>query len=500
MPESEAMLMIRPSPAVRMEVNAARRHRNEPGRVAPSVSCQMSHVVSPNGADVSTPAAQTRAAIRPVCAAAANSRSTSSTLLTSVGTGVAWPPAARMPLATLARASRSRAASTTCAPAPARASAVAAPIPRLAPVTIATRPASQCPRSLIDCRSCTPADGSPVELFVSIQTPFQVEMLFGMLAARRARDLGRPPDAICGRLDLIWRDQEAGYAVHDYLAESTPFVRHDRSPARLSVRGSHAERLVPPCRADNDRCAGHCRPHRGSRHSLMHRHAWRITPGVDLFSCVLGVVDVAIDVDPGPGRLSDVDRLGGSLLGTQPACENSAVPGRLRPGDGTRRHIWREDRVDSADPAPGARLECGHAGHGRRQTAPGCLTKRCRDRRVRWQVKRVHDGHVQPCSETNRRGVEGVIVDNVIPGLPDNRVGPGKGRRGRDRVAVRWSGSSVHGGCQRSRIDPGIDDRGPWYLRTRGGVDMYLVTSADQAARKVGHEGLRASALRFADG
>src|ERR1017187_3250463 len=246
MPESEAMLTIRPSPAVRMAVNAARQHRNEPVRLTPSVSAQISGVVSANGADVSTPAAQTRAARGPVRAAAANSRSTSSTLLTSVGTGVAWPPAAWMPLATLARASRSRAARTTCAPAPARASAVAAPIPRLAPVTIATRPASQCPRSPIDCRSRTPADGSPVELLVSIQTPFQVEMPFGMLAARRARDLGRPPDAICGRVDVIWRDQEAGHAIHDNLAESTAFERHDRSPARLSVSSSHAERLVPP--------------------------------------------------------------------------------------------------------------------------------------------------------------------------------------------------------------------------------------------------------------
>ncbi len=46
-------------------------------------------MVSPNGADVSTAAAQTRAVRPPLCAAVANSRSTSSILLTSVGTGVA---------------------------------------------------------------------------------------------------------------------------------------------------------------------------------------------------------------------------------------------------------------------------------------------------------------------------------------------------------------------------------------------------------------------------
>src|SRR6266542_5690011 len=341
MPDSEAMLTIRPSPASRMAVNAARQHRNEPVRLIPSVSSQMSHVVSPNGADVSTPAAQTRAAGRPVREAAANSRSTSPALLTSVGTGVASPPAVWMPRATLVRASRFRAARTTCAPAPARAPAVAAPIPRLAPVTTATRPASQCPGSVIDCRSASWADDSPVELLVSIQAPFQVKMPFGMIAAGRAGDLGRLPDAVRGRLDVIRRDQEAGHAVHDYLGESTAPERDDGSPARLGVSGSHAEGLVPPCRADHDRCAGHDGPHGCARHSLMHSHSGSVSPGGDLVSRVPGVIDVAVHIDPGPGRLGDVDRLGGSLLGTQPASENSAMPGRVRPADGTRRHVWR---------------------------------------------------------------------------------------------------------------------------------------------------------------
>src|SRR5262249_60421067 len=47
-PDSEAMLTIRPSPAARMAVNAARQHRNEPVRVTPSVSSQMPNVVVPN--------------------------------------------------------------------------------------------------------------------------------------------------------------------------------------------------------------------------------------------------------------------------------------------------------------------------------------------------------------------------------------------------------------------------------------------------------------------
>src|ERR1700722_6555559 len=267
MPDSEAMLTIRPPPAAHMAVNAARQHRNEPVRLIPIVSSQMPSVVSPKGADVSTAAAQTRAVTPPLRAAVANSRSTSSILLTSVGTGVASPPADWMARATPARASRSRAARTTCAPAPARAWAVAAPIPRLAPVTTATRPVSQCPGSVMGCVPVRPADDAPVELLVSIQAPFQVEMLFGVLPAGRAGDLRRLPHAVGGRRDVVRRDQEAGHAVHDDLGEPTAPERDDGSAARLSVGGRHAERLVPPGRAEHDRRAGHGRPHGRARHS-----------------------------------------------------------------------------------------------------------------------------------------------------------------------------------------------------------------------------------------
>src|SRR5216683_1521985 len=149
MPDSEAILTIRPSPAARMAVNAARPHRNEPVRLTPIVSSQMSNVVSPKGADVSTPAAQTRA----------------------------------------------------------------------------RRPASQCPGSATDCGPGVLADDAPVELFVSIQTPFQVQMPFGMLTACCARDLGNPPDPVCGTLDIVRCDQETGHAIGDYLTEPTAIER-----------------------------------------------------------------------------------------------------------------------------------------------------------------------------------------------------------------------------------------------------------------------------------
>src|ERR1700731_266355 len=87
------MLTIRPSPAVRIAVNAVRQQRNEPVRLTPSVCSQISEVMSANGAGVSTPAAQTRAAGGPATSTAANKRSTSLTLLTSDGATVASPPA-----------------------------------------------------------------------------------------------------------------------------------------------------------------------------------------------------------------------------------------------------------------------------------------------------------------------------------------------------------------------------------------------------------------------
>ena len=64
------------------------------------------------------------------------------------------------------------------------ATAVAAPIPRLAPVTTATRPASQCPRSGTDLRPAVETAHSPVQLLVSIQALLQVEMGLGVVAAR----------------------------------------------------------------------------------------------------------------------------------------------------------------------------------------------------------------------------------------------------------------------------------------------------------------------------
>ena len=94
-------------------------------------------------------------------------RSTSSSTARFVGTAIASPPAARarrtvsstVPGSGSGVASVARAAQATRAPAAASATAVAAPTPRLAPVTIATRPSSCTPggRYVNDGRVCVAA-------------------------------------------------------------------------------------------------------------------------------------------------------------------------------------------------------------------------------------------------------------------------------------------------------------------------------------------------------
>src|SRR5262245_49810238 len=208
-------------------------------------------------------------------------------------------------------------------------------------------------------------------MFVRIQTPFQVQMPFGMLAACCARDLGYPLDPVRGTTVVIWRYQKAGHAIGDYLPQPTAIERDYWSPAGQSVSGGHAEGLVPPRRAEHHSSPGHCRPDGGSRHPVVHRDAWPAAPWTDLFLRIRGVVSVAVDVDPDSGRTSDVNRFGGSLLGTQPASKYSAVSGRVGPWDRPRRHVGRQDRVDPGDRAPGGRLDRGHAGRGRRTAGLG---------------------------------------------------------------------------------------------------------------------------------
>src|SRR5690348_15791221 len=277
MPDSDPKLTIRPSPAGTMAVNAARQHRNVPVRLTPSVWSHSADVVPANGAGVSTPAAHTSAPSWPRPAASANRRPTAASSLTSAGTGVAWPPASLIRPATRSSARPSRAASTTCAPAAAMAAAAPAPIPRLAPVTTASRPASH----LVGAAGEVPAGGRrtgspighpPVEPLVCVQAQFQVKAALGVLAAGRPREPGRLRHRLGGGPYIIGPHQETSDAVHDHLTQSAAPERDDRSPARLRLGGGHPEGLIPAGRVQHHGRARHGLPQRGPGHSRVNAH------------------------------------------------------------------------------------------------------------------------------------------------------------------------------------------------------------------------------------
>src|SRR5512132_1252085 len=137
------------------------------------------------------------------------------------------------------------------------ASAVAAPIPRLAPVTTATRPESQCLDSTMDRGPGTSADDSPVEPFMSLEAPPEIQPAFGMRAAFRTRQSRRPLDGIGCGVDVVGSDEGPGPLVHYDFAECAAIEGDDRCPARLRLSGDHAERLVPFRGAENDGRACH---------------------------------------------------------------------------------------------------------------------------------------------------------------------------------------------------------------------------------------------------
>ena len=96
----------------------------------------------------------------------------------------------------------------------------------------------------------------------------------------------------------------------------------------------------------------------------------------------------------------------------------------------------------------------------------------------------------QSGGEPDRGRVEGVVVDDVVLVLAHSGVDAGERALGRGRRAIGGAGSSIERGAQRPVVDSGVDDRNAWNVRSGGRVEVDLVTSADQPARKVGNEGL----------
>ena len=197
------------------------------------------------------------------------------------------------------------------------------------------------------------------------------------------------------------------------------------------------------------------------------------------------------------------------------AREQRAGPGRPRPGNDTRGRVRRQDGVDAGDPAPGAGLDHRDGGHRRGPAALGCLAQRRRHGLVRRQVERMHHRLLQRGREPDGGRIEGMIVDHVIPGRLHGRIGGAESGLGRRWFALPpfalplfafplfargRAERPVERARQRPGVDPGVDHLDPRDLRTGGGVDVHIVAPAGQAAGQIGHERLRAAALRLPDG
>src|SRR5205823_6018301 len=256
---------MRPPPALRMERNAARQQRNIPVRLVASVCSQASRVVWMNGTLLSTAAAQTSAVAPPSSSAMAKTRSTSSARLRSPGAAVAIPPDSRIASASWVNAWAPRAARTTCAPAWAIASAVARPIPRLAPVTTATRSRNHGGWSGMWCRR--PSAHLLIKMFVGVEAAVETQVRLGVPST------GRPPDRLDahygpGRaIDVTGRHQKAGFAVAHNPLQGAPAEGDDRSSGRLRLRGNQPERLIPSRRAEHRSGSAHDAPQDLARHT-----------------------------------------------------------------------------------------------------------------------------------------------------------------------------------------------------------------------------------------
>jgi len=273
------------------------------------------------------------------------------TCLTSVGTGVASPPLSRIRPATTGRgASWSRAASTKWAPAAAMASAVAAPIPRLAPVTTANRPASQC----LDSSHRPPPrhERQPIAGRAVRERPDSARDSGGVRHVSRQSE--------CARVLVVLRTASAA-ALMSSGATRKPVRRSStitspsapRSKATTGVpdacasAANHAEWLVPPGRANDDGRSSHRLPERRAGHSRMNADAW-LGPvaGRSSSRAYSAYIAVAVTSMRTPAAWAMSIASACSLLRGS-ACRRRWPPSPPvdRPVDEVRRHAGREDSV-----------------------------------------------------------------------------------------------------------------------------------------------------------
>ena len=151
---------MRPQRRARMPGSTARAHRKAPFRFTASVRSNSSSVSSSRSRGIATPALLTSTSTGPSSPSAERTISTTARVSdTSAAMARARRPFARTASAvSSAFRTRSRQFTTTSAPVPASASAIARPMPRDAPVTSAVRPVRSAHASM-DQRSVTTASG-----------------------------------------------------------------------------------------------------------------------------------------------------------------------------------------------------------------------------------------------------------------------------------------------------------------------------------------------------
>src|SRR3989440_5168370 len=272
MPERDARFTIRPPPARRIGPKAARQQRKVPVRLIRSVSSQVCGVVASMAALCRTAAAQTNAVGVPARAAMAKSRSTSPLSPMSTVATVAAPPFLWIVSLTASSCDWVRAASTTWAPARAIASAVARPIPRPAPVTIATLPCNHPVASgrMIHLHA---RSQRPVKAFVGHEARLETQVEDGMRPKLHTPDAAERLQCPCRAGDVVRWCEEASLAVDDEFQQRTAAAGGDRGAGGLRRGGHHAKRFLPLRRTEDRAGLGHPSPQLGSDQPAVDRHA-----------------------------------------------------------------------------------------------------------------------------------------------------------------------------------------------------------------------------------
>src|SRR4029077_3550730 len=152
------------------------------------------------------------------------------------------------------------------------ASAVARPMPRPAPVTIATRPCSHPGASGILSSLRWSLHGL-VPAFVSGKTGVETEVFLRVLPAGLAIDrLDRQERPRRGS-HVVRPHQEAGPPVDDDLRQRAATVGNHGSPGGLRLGGDHAKRLLPFGRTEDRARVRHDPPQLRPHYATMNRDA-----------------------------------------------------------------------------------------------------------------------------------------------------------------------------------------------------------------------------------